>query len=159
MPEREDLKKSGIFEQLRNLACEITMELAMERKYLFIPLLFCIFLLGGCTGIHKTVEREREFFRSEASRKKIITEVAEEHEDFLEENIKESLLMGEIPVGINKNLVVEILSEPTVRYVSDCNMAEIWFYEECYVGFGRDDTVIRFRLWNPDGEKQQILLP
>jgi hypothetical protein len=68
----------------------------------------------------------------------------------VQETTVETPSENEISIGLDKNKVLEILNEPKGRYTSDSEMAEVWFYEECYVGFGRDSRVIKFNRWQEE---------
>jgi len=54
---------------------------------------------------------------------------------------------SEISIGLGKERVLEILNEPKGRYTSDSEMAEVWFYEKCYIGFSGDNKVIIYNQW------------
>ena len=72
----------------------------------------------------------------------------------LNDELKESILKGEIPVGLDKKEVENILGKDYQIYESDTGMMEIWFYENYYVSFDKNGKVIKFGIFDKNkGEK------
>jgi hypothetical protein len=66
----------------------------------------------------------------------------------LNDELKESILKGEIPVGLDKKEIENILGKDYQIYESDTGMMEIWFYENYYVGFDKNGKVIKFGIFD-----------
>ncbi len=102
-----------------------------------------LFFLTGCL-IHK---KEKTFLDTSY------------REEFIKNNpdikaeLKESIIKGEIPLGIEKNEVEKILGKNYKIYYSKTGMMEVWIYEEYYVGFDKNGKVIKFGILK---EKKEV---
>ncbi len=65
----------------------------------------------------------------------------------LQEEWKEIILKGEIPIGMEKEEVEKILGKEYQIYESETGMMEIWFFENYYVGFDKNGKVIKFKIF------------
>lgn len=96
-----------------------------------------LLLFSGCSFL-----KYRGTFLDENFRK----EYVEKNKD-LNDDWKEEILKGKIPVGMDKGKVEEILGKDYQIYKSDTGMMEIWFYENYSVGFDENGKVVKFKMF------------
>lgn len=98
-----------------------------------IPLVFL--LLSGCVS-GPVSER---FWKD----KKFRDTYAVEHQE-LSEDIRRAVLMGEIVPGMDRRTIEDLLGQPRSTFVSKTGMMQVWCYENFYVGFDKEDRVVKF---------------
>lgn len=102
----------------------------MKKLFIFIPLI----LIAGCLS-----QKKEKTFLDASYREQYI----KNHPD-LNQQWKEAIIKGEIPIGMEKSEVEKILGKNYRIYVSKTGMMEVWIYEEYYVGFDKNGRVIKF---------------
>lgn len=59
------------------------------------------------------------------------------------DDIKAMLFKGESPDWFNGELARDLFGEPYVKYASDTEIMDIWFYEDFYLGFNGQGRVVK----------------
>lgn len=106
----------------------------------FIIYFLILFLFSGCSFF-----RTKGTFLDKKYRENYVKNRPELNEEW-----KKSIIEGEMPKGMDKKEVEDILGKNYHVYKSDTEMMEIWFYEDYYVGFDKNGKVVKFGIYKKD---------
>ena len=94
-----------------------------------------LILAAGCA----TMQPRKDFTGDKELRESYV----QEHQE-LQEDIKQSILQGEIIPGMEKKTIKDLLDEPLEKYESETGIMEVWYYEKFYIGFDKKGKVVKF---------------